>query len=101
MDFAWEDGWKEPGDVLTACHAALEASVDGFDLANDGDMLEGGEKDWMDTEDLRSPPRSPMTQEQLNARHRGIMQVGECVLISRCSVVISTLPMVALTEGIF
>ena len=88
-NFEWSDGWEEPGDVLTAWHAALEATVVGFDLANDGDMLEGGETDWMDTEELKEQ-RSPMTQEQLNARRHGIMQVSECVLISRCSVVIST-----------
>ena len=88
LDFAWEDGWQEPGDVLTAWHAALEASVDGFDLPNDGDMLEGNEPDWMDTEESPMEPRSPMTKEELDERRRVIMQVSECVLISRCSVVV-------------
>ena len=94
--FEWSEGWEEPSDVLTAWHAALEANVEGFDLCCDGDMLEGGEADWMDTTYPRSP-RSPMTQEQLDARRREIMQVSECVLISRCSVVISTLPVLIST----
>ena len=94
--FEWSEGWEEPSDVLTAWHAALEANVEGFDLCCDGDMLDGGEAEWMDTTYPRSP-RSPMTQEQLDARRREIMQVSECVLISRCSVVISTLPVLIST----
>ena len=45
VTFAWTDDWHDPGAVMTAWAAVLEANVADFDLAADGDMREGGEKD--------------------------------------------------------